>query len=317
MRRLTRLREFIEPWDRLERRLQDLNGLADLALEEDDDSIEADVQAGVEAGRSELEQLELSSVLTGEQDVANAILTVNAGAGGADACDWAEMLLKMYAGWAQAHGMDFQVVDELRGEIAGVSSATARVQGDQAYGYLKAEQGVHRLIRFSPFNASKSRETSFASVAVVPEVEDDAEIEVDEADLRIDFYRAGGAGGQHVNKTDSAVRITHLPTGIVVSCQNERSQHANRRTAMTILRARLAQRQREQEEAEVAAARGEQRAIEFGHQIRSYFIHPSTRVKDHRTGLETPDVHGVLGGAIDGFIRAQLQQLAAQGTAPS
>jgi peptide chain release factor 2 len=233
-------------------------------------------------------------------------VSINSGAGGTDACDWAEMLLRMYLRWAERRGYETQIMDLQAGDEAGIRSVTVSVSGEYAYGYLKAEQGVHRLVRISPFDSQARRHTAFASLSVIPEIDDTIEVEIDEKELRVDTYRASGAGGQHVNKTDSAVRMTHLPTGIVVQCQNERSQHKNRASAMKILRARLYEHARRQREAELAAVRGEQRQIDFGSQIRSYTLHPQQRVKDHRTGIESGNVDGVLDGDLDRFIRATL-----------
>jgi peptide chain release factor 2 len=247
-------------------------------------------------------------MLGGENDASNAIVSINSGAGGTDACDWAEMLMRMYLRWGERRGFTTTVSDVQAGEEAGVRSATFTVSGDFAYGYLRTEQGVHRLVRISPFDSQARRHTAFASVTVVPELDDAIEVEIDEKDLRIDTYRASGAGGQHVNKTDSAVRMTHFPTGVVVQCQNERSQHKNRAAAMKILRARLYEHERQKREEELAAVRGEQRQIDFGSQIRSYTLHPQRRAKDHRTDVEIGNVDAVLDGDIDAFIRAALLQ---------
>jgi peptide chain release factor 2 len=292
MQKISQLRDFLAPWGKLTREVDDLETLAELASEEEDESFEPEIRHGLEAAEASLAELELATILTGELDRNNAILSVNAGAGGTEACDWAEMLLRMYAQWAERHRYAFQVVDSVPGEGAGFRNATARVEGLNAYGYLKAETGVHRLVRISPFDANKRRHTSFAAVDVVPEVDDSIEVDIKPDDLRVETFRSSGAGGQHVNKTDSAVRITHLPTGFVVSCQNERSQHSNRRTAMTILRARLYELERK---------------IEWGSQIRSYVLQPYTMVKDLRTNVEVGDVMAVLNGELDGFMRAYLQ----------
>jgi peptide chain release factor 2 len=248
------------------------------------------------AAARDLEEAELRRLLGGEHDASNAIVSINSGAGGTDACDWAEILSRMYKRWADAHGFAVEELDTQEGEEAGIRSVTFTVSGDYAFGYLKTEEGVHRLVRISPFDSQSRRHTAFASVSV-----------------RIDTYRAGGAGGQHVNKTDSAVRITHLPTNVVVQCQNERSQHKNRSAALKVLRARLYERARREQEQKLAAARGEQRQIEFGSQIRSYTLHPQQRVKDHRTGLDAGNVEGVLEGDIDRFIRAILLHRAGVG----
>jgi peptide chain release factor 2 len=296
----------LEFFSRQERTLEDAEVLLELAREADDASTRDEAAGKLDEAERALGEAELRRLLGGEHDPNNAILAINAGAGGTDACDWAEMLLRMYLRWAENHGFKTEILDVQAGEEAGLRSATVTVSGDYAFGYLKTEEGVHRLVRISPFDSQHRRHTAFASVSVVPEIDDTVEVEIDENDLRIDTYRAGGAGGQHVNKTDSAVRITHLPTGIVVQCQNERSQHKNRSAAMKVLRARLYERAREEQEAKLAALRGERRDVNFGSQIRSYTLHPSQRVKDHRTGVEVGNAQGVLEGDLDSFIRATL-----------
>ncbi len=268
-----------------------------------------DVESALASLLARTERLEFQLVMDSGEDRANAILSVNAGAGGVESQDWAEMLFRMYARWAEERGYQARLVSLLEGEEAGVKNATLIIRGDYAYGYLRAEVGVHRLIRISPFDASSKRHTSFASVDVAPEVSDDVEIEIDENDLRIDVFRSSGAGGQHVNTTDSAVRITHLPTSIVVSCQNERSQHKNRATAMKLLRAQLYEREKRKREAEKEAQHALKKTIGFGSQIRSYILHPYRMVKDHRTGAERSDVNAVLDGSIDPFIDAYLLSL--------
>ena len=260
----------------------------------------------------ELEDLQLEVLLSGPHDRYNAILTLHAGAGGTDAQDWVEMMMRMYSRWAEKKGYQVEITDMQSGEEAGLKSATLLLTGENAFGYLKSERGVHRLVRISPFDASGRRHTSFAAVEVLPEMEDEVEIEIDQSDLRIDTYRSGGAGGQHVNKTDSAVRITHLPTGIVVQCQNERSQQMNRVLAMKILRSRLFEMQQRQQEEALAVLRGEQPEIAWGSQIRSYTFNPFSLIKDHRTGVEVGNVQGVMDGDLDPFISAYLQQQAAQ-----
>lgn len=255
-----------------------------------------------------IESMEFERMLSGERDGNSAILFINAGAGGTEACDWAEMLLRMYRRWAEARGFSNEVVDFTAGDGAGFRSVTLTVEGEYAYGYLKAENGVHRLVRISPYDANKRRHTSFASVFVLPEVEDDVEIEIRDEDLRIDTYRAGGAGGQHVNKTDSAVRITHNPTGIVVACQNERSQHQNKQVAMKVLRAKLYEIEMEKKRAAQAELEKGKKKIEWGSQIRSYVLQPYRLVKDHRTGFESGNVDAVLDGRIDDFIKTYLLQ---------
>jgi peptide chain release factor 2 len=294
--------------------VEDLETLAELAVEEGEESLEAELAAETAEVKKSLADLELAAVLGGEYDENNAIITITAGAGGTEACDWAEMLLRMYRFWAENfRNYGFSVVSHVEGESAGIRNATARIEGPMAYGYVKAEAGVHRLVRLSPFDSAKRRHTSFASVDVLPELAEEDEIAIREEDLRIDTFRSSGAGGQHVNKTDSAVRITHIPTKIVVQCQNERSQHANRRTAMQILQARLNELERSRHSQEMQGLRGEKGEIAFANQIRSYVMQPYTMVKDHRTGVETADVSGVLDGDIDEFIRAYLQSLAGQG----
>ena len=310
MQRISQLRVFIEPWDKLQQDVEDLRTLVELGMEEEDDSVEPEIQEGLGAARSTLGELELSTVLGGEHDRSNAILSINAGAGGTEACDWAEMLLRMYSMWAENHRLKFEVVDSVPGESAGFRNVTAQVIGTHAYGYLKAEVGVHRLVRISPFDANKRRHTSFAAVDVVPEIDESIEVDIKPDDLRVDTFRSSGAGGQHVNKTDSAVRITHLPTGIIVSCQNERSQHSNRRTALNILRAKLYELERQRRKDEMNALRGDQGNIEWGNQIRSYVLQPYMMVKDHRTNVEVGNAMGVLNGDIDEFIRAYLQSSA-------
>lgn len=314
LQKVSQLEGFLAPWEKLQHDLQDIRELADLG--EEDEGLEAEILADLAGCEQRLADLEFQTILGGKYDRANAILSVNAGAGGTEACDWAEMLVRMYEMWAQNHRLDFQVVSYAAGEQAGISSVTARVVGPLAYGYLKAENGVHRLVRLSPFDASKRRHTSFASVDVIPEIGEDIEISIPPEDLRVDTFRSSGAGGQHVNKTDSAVRLTHLPTGIAVSCQNERSQHANRRTAMAILQARLHEIERRKRREQIAALRGEKSKIEWGSQIRSYVMQPYTMVKDHRTNYETANVTPVLNGEIDGFIRAWLQSAVGESDEP-
>jgi peptide chain release factor 2 len=299
-------------FDDLETALEDAEVLLELAQEEGDSDALAEVVAKLDTAGTALEDAELRSLLGGEDDANNAIVSINSGAGGTDACDWAEMLMRMYVRWAERRGYRTEVLDLQEAEEAGLRSATFTVSGDYAFGYAKAEEGVHRLVRISPFYSQARRHTAVASVTVVPDIDDAIEIEIEDKDLRVDTYRSGGAGGQHVNKTDSAVRLTHLPTGIVVQCQNERSQHKNRSSAMKVLRARLYERARREREDAQAAARGDQRDIDFGSQIRSYTLHPQQRVKDHRTDVEVGNVEGVLEGDLDRFIRATLLQQAGE-----
>src|SRR5690554_1419993 len=301
------LKAQVEEWERAHGKWEDLEVLLELAVEEDDEATLQEAAQQLADLEREVERLELSTLLSGEYDDADAILHIHAGAGGTEAQDWAEMLTRMYTRWAEDHGYTVEVLDSLPGEEAGIKSISLAVKGHRAYGYLKAERGVHRLVRISPFDASGRRHTSFASVTVEPDVEDDGEIEIDPSDLRIDTYRASGAGGQHVNKTESAVRITHLPTGIVVQCQSERSQHSNRDRAMRMLRARLLQRRLEEQQKKMAELRGEQAEIAWGSQIRSSVFQPYTMVKDHRADAETGNVQAVMDGEIDMFIEAYLR----------
>jgi peptide chain release factor 2 len=310
MSELSRLSEEVTSFDRIAARASDARVLWELAEGEDDEGTAAEAAAELAAIESEIASLEVLSLLGGEFDDAPAIVEVHPGEGGTDSQDWAEMLFRMYQRWGERRRFKTEIVEVTAGEEAGIKSATLTVEGRYAYGLLAAERGVHRLVRISPFDAAKRRHTSFASVDVTPEVEEDIDIEISPDDLRIDTYRSSGAGGQHVNVTDSAVRITHLPTGIVVSCQNERSQMQNRAVAMRILKSRLVARAHEEREAELRALKGEQREIGFGSQIRSYVLHPYQMVKDHRTGVEVGNVQAVLDGAIDDFIEAELKRKA-------
>ena len=303
----TRLEESLQRWERLVRLRDDVATAIELAEADPEGSgLLPDIEQGLKDLRAELRRLETEAMMGGEHDPGNAILTIHAGAGGTEAQDWAQMLLRMYLRWADRQGFATEVVDLLPGEEAGIKNATVTVTGPYAYGYLKAEIGVHRLVRISPFDAAKRRHTSFASVFVYPEIQEDLEVKINEADLRIDTFRASGAGGQHVNKTSSAVRITHLPTGIVVTCQNERSQIKNRATAMKILRARLYELQKREQEAKRAELEKEKKDIAWGNQIRSYVLQPYQMVKDLRTGLEVGNVSAVLDGEIQPFIEAFL-----------
>ncbi|CAB4560295.1 unannotated protein [freshwater metagenome] len=299
--------EDLELFDQLSSRLEDAETLHELGREEHDESVEAEVEESMAALVSDLGELELRALFTGEYDDTNAICEIQSGEGGADAQDWANMLLRMFLRWAEKRGFDVELEEVSAGNEAGISSATFLVNGRHAYGRLRSEHGVHRLVRISPFNAQGKRQTAFAALKVTPFLEDVPDIEIDEKDLRIDTYRSSGAGGQHVNVTDSAVRITHLPTGIVTSCQNERSQHQNKDRAMQILRAKLAERQREERMAELSNIRGEQRSVGFGSQIRSYVTQPYQMVKDLRSGYEVGNVDGVFDGDLDGFMEAYLQ----------
>jgi peptide chain release factor 2 len=294
----------VDSFAALQSDVEDLDGLVELA--EEDPSMAAEVEEQLQSVEAPLAELEEERLFSGPYDAGDALVTVNAGAGGTDAQDWAEMVLRMMMRWAESRGFSVELLEASAGEEAGIKSATFRASGENAYGLFSAEKGVHRLVRISPFDAASRRQTAFAGVEVAPVIEDEGEIEIDNDDLQIDTYRASGAGGQHVNKTDSAVRITHRPSGIVVQCQNERSQSANKDTAMKMLRSKLAeQRERERRE-EIARERGEAQDVNFGSQIRSYVLHPYTMVKDHRTNHEMGNVQAVLDGDLDGFVRAYL-----------
>ncbi len=292
----------------LERDVDDLEPLAELA--EDDPEIEAEFEDQVRSVQNRLNELEEERLFSGRYDAGDALVTVNAGAGGTDAQDWAEMVLRMEMRWAENRGFDVELLEATPGEEAGVKSATFRVKGENAYGLYGSEKGVHRLVRLSPFDSANRRHTSFAGVEVSPVVEEASELQIDDDDLQIDTYRASGAGGQHVNKTDSAVRITHRPTGIVVQCQNERSQSSNKAEAMAMLRSRLLELEERKRREEIAKEKGEAQDVNFGSQIRSYVLHPYSMVKDHRTDYEMGDTNRVLNGDLDGFVRAYLEKTA-------
>jgi peptide chain release factor 2 len=303
MKKLARLQKEVSSWRGLETRLRETRELAEL----DDDSIRADLEAEVAALEKETEQKELKALLSGKYDAGDALLSINSGAGGTDSQDWSAMLLRMYLRWAEDSGYDVEILDQTEGEEAGIKSVTLSVSGDYAYGYLRSEKGVHRLVRISPFDSNARRHTSFTQVEVLPQVESDDDIELNSNDLKIETFRAGGAGGQNVQKNDTAVRITHLPTGLVASCQNERSQTQNRENALRVLKARLLELKREEEEAELAKLKGALQKNEWGSQIRSYVLHPYQMVKDHRTDYEVGNAAGVLDGDLDGFIEAYLR----------
>lgn len=307
MQTLSDLRNEVEPWRTLERRVHDLRELLELAIAEDDRAVAEDVAAEMQGVEEELDRREFQLMLSGEYDRNDAILAIHAGAGGTESQDWAAMLLRMYLRWAEQHGYTTQILDTTEGEEAGIKSVTVEVDGQYAYGYLKAERGVHRLVRLSPFDAAHRRHTSFALVEVMPVLDNSVNVHIDPDDLRIDVFRSSGAGGQNVQKTSTAVRITHLPTGIVVTCQNERSQIQNRETAMRILRSRLLEIELEKREAEQARLKGQHVEAGWGNQIRSYVLHPYQMVKDHRTGYETSQTQAVLDGELDPFIQAYLQ----------
>jgi peptide chain release factor 2 len=303
MRQLARVREEVESWRRLISRLDDALELASL----EDESLRLELEREAEGIRSEVERRELSALLSGPYDHDDAILSIHAGAGGTDSQDWASMLQRMYLRWAEDHGYRAEILDQAEGEEAGIKSTTLALNGENAYGYLRAEKGVHRLVRLSPFDSAHRRHTSFALVEAYPQVAQESEIEINPADLRIDTFRSAGAGGQNVQKNETAIRITHVPTGIVVTCQNERSQTQNRENALRVLRARLLDLRREEQEQELARLKGEHVKAEWGSQIRSYVLHPYQMVKDHRTGAETSNTTAVLNGDIDRFIEAFLK----------
>lgn len=310
MQEINSLQRGIDEYNEVLSLYEDAYVLWQLAIDDEDESMEKEVAEGTSNISKKLDNLELKLLLNGPYDRYNAVITLHAGAGGTEAQDWVEMLLRMYSRWADEKGYGVETLDLLPGDEAGVKSVSLLINGENVYGYLKAEKGVHRLVRISPFDASGRRHTSFASVDVLPEVEDDSEIVINPEELKIDTYRSGGAGGQHVNKTDSAVRITHLPTGIVVQCQNERSQHANKLKAMKLLQAKLLDLQLKKKEEELNLLRGEQQEIGWGSQIRSYIFQPYTLVKDHRTGVEIGNVDSVMDGSIDPFISGFLQMQA-------
>jgi peptide chain release factor 2 len=304
---LARLDDDVALYDRLASKHEDLALLNEMALAEDDASVESEIASGVESLRAELDALEIRTLLGGEYDENDAVVAIHPGAGGTESQDWADMLFRMYLRWAERRGFDVDIIESQPGEEAGLKSASFIVKGRFAYGLLSAERGVHRLVRISPYDAAKRRHTSFASLDVVPLMDEDDAVEVSPDEIRIDVYRSSGPGGQSVNTTDSAVRITHIPTNIVVTSQNERSQLQNRAVAMKVLQARLAERMREERVAKIDELRGERRDIAFGSQIRSYVMHPYRMVKDHRTGYETSNVDAVMDGDLDDAIRAYLE----------
>ena len=308
-RQLKALKTVVLPYRDLEGRYEAVQELSLILEDEDTESI-ASLIKEIEEIEVNIDKLEFKCILGGEADRCNAIVSINAGAGGTESCDWTSMLFRMYLRWAEETGRSFELIDQLNGEEAGIKNTTFIIRGELAYGYLKGEAGVHRLVRISPFDSNSRRHTSFASVDVIPEIENNIEVDMSESDLRIDTYRASGAGGQHVNVTDSAVRITHIPTGIVSQCQNERSQHKNKATAMKILRARLYEKKRKEQEEKLMKEHGNKKKIEWGSQIRSYVLHPYKMVKDHRTNYQTSNAEKVLDGGLETFLETYLKMSA-------
>ena len=307
MKELKSLKDLVETMDHLRNQYEDIMALIEMSNEEEDQELAADIRKELDEFIQTFEDIRISTLLSDEYDSYNAILKLNAGAGGTESCDWCGMLYRMYTRWAEKKGFSVEVLDYLDGEEAGIKSVTFQVNGTNAYGYLKSEKGVHRLVRISPFNAQGKRQTSFVSLDVMPDIEENLDVEINEDDLRIDTYRSSGAGGQHINKTSSAIRITHIPTGIVVQCQNERSQFQNKDKAMQMLKAKLYMLQKEANAEKLSDIRGEVKEIGWGNQIRSYVLQPYTMVKDHRTEAETGNVDAVLDGGIDLFINAYLK----------
>lgn len=306
LQKIKGMRSKIARYEQLKETWEDLTTLVELAIEENDESVLDEVKKGYGKLQSDLESMKLETLLSGKYDKNNAILTLHAGAGGTEAQDWCEMLFRMYQHWAERRGYKTETLDYLAGEEAGIKSVTFLMEGLNAYGYAKSEKGVHRLVRISPFDSAARRHTSFASVEVMPEINDDINVQINPEDLRVDTYRSSGAGGQHINKTESAIRITHLPTGVVVTCQNERSQHKNRETAMKMLKSKLIEIAEREQKEKIEDLKGVQMEIGWGSQIRSYVFHPYSMVKDHRTGYEVGNIGAVMDGDLDGFVNAYL-----------
>lgn len=313
MKTLKSLKDDIETYHKLEEQYEEIEMLIEMGYEEDDPAVIPEIEETLGSFQRSLEDIRIKTLLSGEYDECNAIVTLHAGAGGTESCDWASMLYRMYTRWADKRGFQVEVLDYLDGDEAGIKSVTFQVNGSKAYGYLKSEKGVHRLVRISPFNAAGKRQTSFVSCEVMPDIEEDVDVEINMDELRIDTYRSSGAGGQHINKTSSAIRITHLPTGIVVQCQNERSQHQNKDKAMQMLRAKLYLLKQQENAEKVSDIRGEVKEIGWGNQIRSYVMQPYKMVKDLRTGEESGNVDSVMDGNIDQFINAYLKWLSLGG----
>ncbi len=307
MRESKGLKDIVETMDGLSGQYNDILELIELGYEDNDPAIIPDIEEELASFKETFENIRISTLLSGEYDKNNAILKLNAGAGGTESCDWCSMLYRMYTRWAERKGYSLEVIDYLDGDEAGIKSVTFQINGENAYGYLKSEKGVHRLVRISPFNAQGKRQTSFVSLDVMPDIEEDVDVEVKDEDIRIDTYRSSGAGGQHINKTSSAIRITHFPTGIVVTCQNERSQFQNKDKAMQMLKAKLYMLKQEENAEKLSGIRGDVKEIGWGNQIRSYVMQPYTMVKDHRTNEESGNVDAVMDGAIDPFINAYLK----------
>ena len=307
MKELKSMKDDVMTYAGLEEQYEDIETMVEMGYEENDASLIPEIQEMLDEFVQTYDTIRMKTLLSGEYDKDNAIMSIHAGAGGTESCDWAQMLYRMYTRWAEKKGFSVEVLDSLDGDEAGIKSITFQVNGDNAYGYLKSEKGVHRLVRISPFNAAGKRQTSFVSCDVMPDIEEDVDIEVKDEDIRIDTYRSSGAGGQHINKTSSAIRITHFPTGIVVQCQNERSQHTNKEKAMQMLKAKLYLLKQEENAAKAAGIRGEVTEIGWGNQIRSYVMQPYTMVKDHRTGVESGNVDAVMDGGLDPFINGYLK----------
>ena len=307
LQKIKSLKNRVQGFNDIKNQWEDISTLVELGLEENDDSVLGEVKSGYSELQEKIDNMKLDTLLSGKYDRLSAIITLHSGAGGTEAQDWCEMLYRMYNMWAERKGFKSEVIDYLDGEEAGIKSVTFSIEGLNAYGYIKSEKGVHRLVRISPFDSAARRHTSFASCEVIPELDEELDVEINPEDLRIDTYRSSGAGGQHINKTESAIRITHLPTGIVVTCQNERSQHKNKETAMKVLKSKLVEIAEREQKDKIDDLKGVQTEIAWGNQIRSYVFHPYSMVKDHRTNYETGNVNAVMNGDIDGFINAYLK----------